>query len=74
MALPLPNYVKKFSAHYGPQFYKTPGALRVALSGNILINQTSFRLSDNDIELLCLGLNFIPSPIVTPEEYFVTFE
>ena len=72
--LPLPNYVKKFSAHYWPQFYKTPGALRVALSGNILINQTSFRLSDNDIELLCLGLNFIPSPIVTPEEYFVTFE
>ena len=72
--LPLPNYVKKFSALYRPQFYKTPGALRVALSGNILINQTSFRLSDNDIELLCLGLNFIPSPTVTPEEYFVTFE
>ena len=74
MALPFPNYVKKFSHHYGPQFYKSPKALRIALSGKILINQTNFRLSDHDIELLCLGLNFIPSPIVTPDEYFVTFE
>ena len=69
-----PKYVKKFSAHYWPRFFKSPRAFRVVLSGNILINQTSFYLSDSDIELLCLGLNFIPPPNVSFDEFSNTFE
>ena len=36
------------------------------LKNNILINQTFTPLSDGAVELLCLGLNFIPSKADEP--------
>ena len=62
------------SRHYRPRFFKHLKALRGALSSNILINQTHFVLSDLQTELLCLGLNFIPCPSVSPSDFSAAFD
>lgn len=45
---------------YTPSIFKNNKELRTLLSNQILINQSRRTLSDEQIEVLCLGLNFIP--------------
>lgn len=49
-------------------YFKNRGLLVRALQGKILINQSAFILEDTDIELLSIGLNFIPPLPRTREE------
>ncbi len=46
---------------YTPQFFTTTGNLNKLLQKKFLINQSNKEISDEAIEVLCLGLNFIPS-------------
>jgi hypothetical protein len=46
---------------YKPHIYPNAGTLNRILRKRVLINQSKHRISDTEIESLCLGLNFIPS-------------
>jgi hypothetical protein len=46
---------------YKPQFFASTGDLNKLLQKKFLINQSNAGVSDKVIEVLCLGLNFIPS-------------
>ena len=46
--------------NYQPLIFRDTAQLNTLLRNNILINQTSIPLSNEMIEILCLGLNFIP--------------
>ena len=65
--LPYRNYITNVSRDYRPMFFKSKKAIDTVLSNRLLINQTNFKLQDEDIEL-CLGLNFIPESDTTGEE------
>ena len=65
-ALPAPpppyrNYITRVGYNYKPHAFKNKEALDGILKGKCLINQSRFVLPDEAIELLSLGLNFIPS-------------
>jgi len=59
--VPYRNFVTSISETYQPLIFKSTKMINNLLKNNILINQTVTPLSDGAIELLCLGLNFIPS-------------
>ena len=44
--------------------FKSTGQINILLKNNILINQTNTPLNNKTIEVLCLGLDFIPSTTV----------
>jgi len=53
------NYVTSVSFHYKPVVYGDRKLLTQYLRTKILINNSSRRLTDTDIETLALGLNFV---------------
>ena len=53
------NYVTSVSFHYKPVVYGNRKFLTKYLRTKILINNSSRRLTDTDIEALALGLNFV---------------
>jgi hypothetical protein len=59
--VPYRNYVTHVGRRYKPHLFKTREALNRILRGKCLINQSSLVLGDEEIETLCLGLNYIPS-------------
>lgn len=68
------RYVTKSPDRYRPIHFLNKVALDKVLAKKILINQTSLRLSGEEIEVLCLGLNFIPPPVRTLAEREAAFE
>jgi len=64
--VPYRNFVTSISETYQPLIFKSTKMINNLLKNNILINQTVTPLSDGAIELLCLGLNFIPSKVDEP--------
>ena len=59
--VPYRNFVTSVNQNYSPQFFATTEELNILLQKNFLINQSNTEISDEAIEVLCLGLNFIPS-------------
>ena len=55
---------------YTPSIFKNNKELGTLLSNQILINQSRRTLSDEQIEVLCLGLNFIPQQSTVKESEF----
>lgn len=53
----IPNY-------YTPMVFKSVEQINILLKNNILINQTNTPLDNKITEVLCLGLDFIPSTTV----------
>lgn len=68
------RYVTKCPQNYRPIHFRTKEALNQVLEKKILINQTAIPLSGEEIEVLCLGLNFIPTPRRTARERELAFE
>ncbi|XP_045023551.1 uncharacterized protein LOC123467847 [Daphnia magna] len=64
--IPYRNFITRVSTGYKPHIYPTVKALNRMLRNQVLINQSHYNISDEEIEALCLGLNFIPSDI-SPE-------
>lgn len=58
--VPYRNFVTSVNTEYNPLIFKNNKELSTLLSNQILINQSHRTLSDQQIEVLCLGLNFIP--------------
>ena len=63
--VPLLNYVKNLGKDYVPIYYPKRLNLLQVLEGNILINQSPLVLTDCQIEVLSMGLGFVP-PITRP--------
>ncbi len=59
--VPYRNYVTHVGRRYKPYLFKNREALNRILRGKCLINQSNLVLRDEEIETLCLGLNYIPS-------------
>jgi hypothetical protein len=59
--LPYRNFITSIHWNYKPLFFADTKKIRKLLQKKILINQSQTILTDAEIEVLCLGLNFIPS-------------
>lgn len=55
------RYVTDISNTYKPHVFKSRNVLKRLLLGKILLNMSNTALSDEEIETLALGLNFIPT-------------
>jgi hypothetical protein len=60
--------VTSVNQDYSPQFFATTEELNILLQKNFLINQSNTEISDEAKEVLCLGLNFIPSKKLVKEK------
>lgn len=54
-----PRYITKISHRYQPYYYPNGKTLNKVLKGKIIINQTDQILTETQVEVLSLGLNFI---------------
>jgi len=59
--VPYRNFVTSVDQNYKPTFFVDTKQINKLLQKNILINQSQTTLTDGAIEILSLGLNFIPS-------------
>jgi len=59
--VPYRNFVTSVPLTYKPLVFNSPGEINKLLQNKILINQTKLTLTNEATEVLCLGLNFIPS-------------
>lgn len=72
--IPYLNFVLKIGNHYKPKIFKNKEAINRLLKGKILINQSEKILTNEEIEALCLGLNFIPTYHRTTSEETIAIE
>lgn len=61
ISLPYRNFVTAIGNQYKPLVFKSREAINKLLKERILINQSTTTLTNEEIETLCLGLNFIPT-------------
>lgn len=57
---PYRNFVTRVGYAYQPYVYKNKEALDGILQEKCLINQSTYKLTDDEVELLACGLNYIP--------------
>lgn len=55
------RYVLKAPKGYSPEIFPSTKAMELTLASKILVNQTNRVLTGSEIEILCLGLDYIPT-------------
>lgn len=69
LTVPYRNFVTSIPTWYRPLIFSSAKKINLLLKKNILINQSKEPLDVQTIEVLCLGLNFLPSAKIIKDEF-----